>query len=326
MTIHLCIAGHGKRPDGSFDPGATGHITKGEHRYMKEDLFPAMKKFLPEGHKVIFFSDYNVYAHGDIVSLAKKYGADEITEFHFDAASPSARGGHVIIHKNFKPDKVDLALRDAIKNMVGIRYSHRGHKGISGRNDLANVNRTANAGITYRLVELGFGTNEEDARIMIEEVDEYAKEIVEALTGSVVDKEPKKKETPKKKTTTKKKSTTKSNGKSKANLVVDGYWGKQTTRALQRYFGTPVDGEIWGQHKGNQAAQAITGGVKYGPPYGSPVIEALQKHVGAKADGVLGPQTVRALQRHLKTPVDGEIWKPSTMVKAMQKRLNGGDL
>lgn len=114
--------------------------------------------------------------------------------------------------------------------------------------------------------------------------------------------------------------------KPKANLVVDGYWGKQTTRALQRRFKTPVDGEIWGQYKGNQAARAITGGVKYGPPYGSPVIKALQRHVGAKADGVLGPQTVRALQRHLKTPIDGEIWKPSTMVKEMQRRLNAGTL
>lgn len=48
MTKYLLIAGHGRQRDGSFDPGATGFITKGEHKYMRDDLFPAMKKFLPK--------------------------------------------------------------------------------------------------------------------------------------------------------------------------------------------------------------------------------------------------------------------------------------
>lgn len=110
----------------------------------------------------------------------------------------------------------------------------------------------------------------------------------------------------------------------KANLKVDGYWGKSTTKALQKYFGTPVDGEIWGQYK-NEVATAITGGVKYGKG-GSPVIKALQKRVGAKQDGVLGKETIRKLQAHLKTPVDGELWSPSKVIKELQRRLNNGTL
>src|SRR5699024_8376604 len=177
----LVIAGHGKRKNGTFDPGAAGLISKGEHRYVKEDLFPAMRKFLPKNHNVVFFDEYNVYSYGNIVSLAKKYNASQITEVHFDAASAAASGGHVIVYSGYSPDKMDLALRDVIDKMVGVRYSHRNHKGISGRNNLANVNRTANAGITYRLIELGFGTNKNDAKVLTEDVEAYAKELVKAI-------------------------------------------------------------------------------------------------------------------------------------------------
>lgn len=187
---HLVIAGHGKRKDGTFDTGAIGFISKGEHRYVAEDLFPAMKKFLPPNHTVVFFDKYNVYDYGNIAALAKQYKATEVTEIHYDSASATASGGHVIIHSDYSPDKIDLALRDAIDKMVGVRFSHRNHFGISGRSDLANVNRMKNAGITYRLIELGFCTNSKDARIMTENVEEYAKELVKAITGTNNDKAP----------------------------------------------------------------------------------------------------------------------------------------
>lgn len=180
---HLCIAGHGILANGRFDPGATGIITKGEHRYMKEDLFPAIKRHLPKGHNIVFFDSYSVVSRGNLAALVKQYNADQVTEFHYDAAGSTARGGHVIIHSAYSPDKTDLALRDVIKSMVGVRYSHKGYSGISGRSNLGNVNRARNAGITYRLIELGFGTNRTDADIMVNQVDEYAKAIVKAITG-----------------------------------------------------------------------------------------------------------------------------------------------
>src|SRR5699024_9815419 len=65
-----------------------------------------------------------------------------------------------------------------------------GHSGISGRNNLANVNRTKNAGITYRLVELGFGTNKDNAKVLTEDVETYAKRLVKTLTGTTNDKKP----------------------------------------------------------------------------------------------------------------------------------------
>lgn len=187
--VHLVIAGHGKQRNGTFDPGATGYIKKGEHKYVVEDLFPAIRKHLPKGHDVVLFSKYKVSNYGNIAALAKEYKASQITEIHFDAAAAeSARGGHVIVHKSFAPDKTDLALRDAIKKMVGVRYSHKGHEGISGRDNLYNVNAAAKAGITYRLIELGFGTNKQDSDILTKQVDQYAKELVKAITGKVNDK------------------------------------------------------------------------------------------------------------------------------------------
>src|SRR5690625_4700892 len=190
VLSHLFIAGHGKQKDGSFDPGASGYIKKGEHKYVKEDLFPAMKKYVPKGEKVVFFSDHKVNSYGDLVSLAKKHNAKTVTDVQLNTHTldASARCGQVIVHSNYKSDKVDLTLRDAIKKMVGVRYSHKGYDGISGRNNLYNVNVAAQNGVNYRLIELGFGTNKKDADIMVKKVDEYAKELIKAVTGSVASK------------------------------------------------------------------------------------------------------------------------------------------
>ncbi|MUK89166.1 hypothetical protein GMD78_12360 [Ornithinibacillus sp. L9] len=111
--------------------------------------------------------------------------------------------------------------------------------------------------------------------------------------------------------------------KPKANLKVDGYWGPLTTKALQLYLGTPADSIISGQY--NTATTRQISGVHYGKG-GSTVIRALQKLIGAKVDGLIGPETVRKLQQYLGTRVDGVISRPSTMVKGLQRRLNKGNL
>ena len=56
MTV-LCIAGHGKARSGRIDPGATGIITKGEHKYMVENLFPLMKKHVGKEDVVKFLGE-----------------------------------------------------------------------------------------------------------------------------------------------------------------------------------------------------------------------------------------------------------------------------
>lgn len=85
----------------------------------------------------------------------------------------------------------------------------------------------------------------------------------------------------------------------KEYLVVDGYWGAATTKRLQKVLGVTVDGIL-----------------------GKATIRAIQKKVSADPDGILGKETIKGMQKRFNTPVDGIISKPSTMVKAMQRKLN----
>ena len=185
MPTVLLIAGHGlNKNNGYFDPGAQAYVPKGEHRWYAEDVFPAMKKYLPDNADVVFHTAYNVYSHKNLVSLAKSYGSDTIViECHFDAggAAYSKAGGHVIIYSGFEPDALDLRLRDAIKATVGLHPTYA--NGISQRSNLQNVNLAANGGINYRLVEWGMATDKANGTYMVNNVDKIAKAFVEAIYG-----------------------------------------------------------------------------------------------------------------------------------------------
>lgn len=186
MVTKLVIAGHGELLPG-FDPGAIGFVKMGEHKYYEDVFFPAVRKYLPDNSGVVLFSDYNVYDEGNLVNLARKYGKDtQVIEMHFDASdSESANGGHVIIHAAYEPDALDLKLRDWIKKHIGVRYSHKGQAGISGRSELRNCNLAKAGNVNYRLIELGFGTNRKDADIMLTTADVLAKDFVLALCGKI---------------------------------------------------------------------------------------------------------------------------------------------
>ena len=68
--------------------------------------------------------------------------------------------------------------------------------------------------------------------------------------------------------------------------------------ALQNYFGTYADGEIWHQWAPNVNRNgALTSGwMCDGTAKGSPVIRALQNILGVTADGIIGTDTIMALQ------------------------------
>lgn len=83
----------------------------------------------------------------------------------------------------------------------------------------------------------------------------------------------------------------------KPPLIVDGVWGRNTTRALQRWVGVSDDGQI-----------------------GVDTRKALQRKLGMKADGNWARVTRRDLQRALGVSVDGD-WGPIT-IRALQRRLN----
>lgn|SRR5699024_8929955 len=115
----------------------------------------------------------------------------------------------------------------------------------------------------------------------------------------------------------------KSSGKKTSNMSIDGKWGVDVTKGLQRVFGTPVDGKLSGQSS-NPVTRALYSNTASFGSGGSVVIRAMQKKLGVTADGLLGPATIRALQKRMGTPVDGKLSKVSPMVKELQKRLNKG--
>lgn len=106
-------------------------------------------------------------------------------------------------------------------------------------------------------------------------------------------------------------------------LVEDGAWGKATTKALQKHYGTPVDGIISGQPKNNNTRYLFS--ASYGSG-GSMLIRAMQRDLGTPVDGIVSYKStmIKSLQRKYGTPVDGYISYPSTLIKEMQKRLNNG--
>lgn len=110
-------------------------------------------------------------------------------------------------------------------------------------------------------------------------------------------------------------------------LVVDGLWGPATTRRAQEVFGTPKDGIVSNQY----LAYRINNPGLLDSSFeweqvprreGSALIKAIQKKIGVRQDGFIGPQTIKAMQSWLGTPVDGRVDNPSAMVKAFQRWLN----
>ena len=186
IKTHLIVAGHGGN-----DPGAIGNGTN-ERDFVRNHIVDRVAKYInaTDGHKaVIYDKKRNMYVDtqrpGGGMYDAKKKGYSTVTEYHLDAASASARGGHVIVYSGFAPDKIDLGIRDALQKYVGIRYTHKGHSGISGRNNLLQVNVAANIGVNYRLVELGFITNKADFQAINKNVEALCKAMANAITGGV---------------------------------------------------------------------------------------------------------------------------------------------
>lgn len=167
MAHLLVIAGHG-----AGDSGAVGHgYTEAERvRYLASRL-----AVLGGNNVTIADTNRNWYADKGISSLniPKSY---EILELHMDSASASAKGGHVIIKQGYNPDQYDKALA----NFIGSFFPGRANT-IVGRAKLANANRSAAKGYSYRLLENGFISNKDDLTKFNNQIDELARGILSAF-------------------------------------------------------------------------------------------------------------------------------------------------
>ena len=108
-------------------------------------------------------------------------------------------------------------------------------------------------------------------------------------------------------------------------IDVDGKWGTDTTTKAQEVFGTTVDGIVTDQYKCYEKENPGLFAFEWlnNPSnYGSELIRAIQKKVGANVDGHIGPETIKKMQKYFGTIQDGYISNPSDVVKAFQRWLN----
>ena len=309
MAHIFIIAGHG---DG--DPGASGN---GYKEY--ERVRALAKKIKAYGGNNVTVGDTSRDWYKDnlisSLNISKNW---QIVELHMDGASASsARGGHVIINSTYDPDKYDKALAEFISDILPGRSST-----IVKRSDLANPKRAAAKGYPYRLLECGFITNAQDVKIFNGQMDDIAKGILSAFgikaSGSAVGTSKPAESKPAASTSKPAASESKTE-----QLKVDGWWGKDTTKRLQRIFKTPVDGIVSNQDPAQKKylLRADSGSWDFkGTGNGSDLIGAMQRYVGEKDDGFMGAKTIKAWQKKLGVTVDGYMGENT--VKKLQQWIN----
>ena len=289
------MAGHG-----AGDPGACAN------GYQEAERVRALGERVKAygGSNVVYLDPSINYYASKAISRLSIPSDGCILEAHMDSASASDRGGHVIIKSGYNADAYD----NALANMLSRRLPGRAQM-IVGRGDLANPKRAAAKGFNYRLVEFGFITNTTDLNIFNTQMDEIAKEVVQCfqITPS---------SNPGKPAT----SSPVSGGK----VTVDGWWGKKTTLALQHIFKTGYyDGIVSNQDPAQKIylLRADSGSWDFaGMGNGSDLIGAMQRKVGVKDDGFMGPTTIKAWQRFLGVTVDG--YMGVNTVTALQNWIN----
>lgn len=161
------IPGHG-----AGDPGACGNGYQEAERVRK--LAQRIKDL---GGDNVILADFkrNYYADNGISKLTLDKDT-QIVELHMDSATASARGAHVIINAKYNADKYDKALASAMSQLFPGRAET-----IVKRSDLANVNRAAAKGYSYRLIECGFISNAQDVKIFNDHMDGMAQIILKCF-------------------------------------------------------------------------------------------------------------------------------------------------
>lgn len=167
MARLYVIAGHG-----AGDPGACAHGCSEAERVRA--LASRMEALGGDAVEVLDTSR-NWYADNGISSLSLPSGA-QMVELHMDSAGSGARGGHVVINGRYSADEYDRALADFISGFFPGRS-----RPVVGRTDLANPNRAAARGISYRLLECCFISSWEDLQRFNGNLDAVARGILGAF-------------------------------------------------------------------------------------------------------------------------------------------------
>lgn len=167
MAELAIIAGHG-----AGDPGACAN---GYSEAERVRALAARIGALGGSRVTVLDTSRNWYADGGVSSLSLP-ASTQLLELHMDSASPSARGGHVIVNGRYPADSYD----EALASFIGAFMPGRA-QALVGRTDLANSNRAAARGYSYRLLECGFITNAGDLGRFNSETDALARGILGAF-------------------------------------------------------------------------------------------------------------------------------------------------
>ncbi|KKB34658.1 N-acetylmuramoyl-L-alanine amidase [Bacillus thermotolerans] len=170
MAKNIIVCGHG-----AGDPGAAANGIN-ERDFIRQELAPRIKKYA--GSEVeIYDMSKNCYKETKrgrgIYSLKDK----NVIEFHLDAASSSAKGGHIIFGSGLKADALDERLAGVIKKHFG----WRGNKAFHPRSNLLNANTAKRIGVNYRLVEVCFVTNPSEVAYLKRNIDQVARDFASAI-------------------------------------------------------------------------------------------------------------------------------------------------
>jgi len=124
-----------------------------------------------------------VYNKNQDLYQVQNYGVfqagDEVWEIHFNAAAGAATGTEVLVKAGFSPDQYDNAALAALAKYFP-------NRGIKYRSDLANMNAFAGRGISYRLVEICFISNQNDVNTYQSKFDAIMTDLASAIKGSKV--------------------------------------------------------------------------------------------------------------------------------------------
>lgn len=227
----------------------------------------------------------------NIVSKCNVHKVDLDVSIHLNAG-----GGHGCEVYGYSNNMSGVGARVSANIASALGITNRGFK---VRTNLYVLHRTNSPAI---LIECCFVDSATDKARW--NVDKCAHAIADAIIGNRAASAPQPKPQPK-----------------KVNHV-DGVWGEATTRALQKYLGTVVDGIISHQLVSSEKLLISRFGHTFqfdNTRKGSLCVKALQKKLGVKADGLIGENTIKALQRWLGVPADGVCGKNTTM--ALQKFL-----
>ena len=299
MGIYNVHGGHN-----SIVPGASKYLNEvTEDRKVKNKVIELLRA---AGHTVYDCTDDSGRTQSqnlaNIVAKCNAHSVDYDISIHLNAGGGT--GTEVLYHPTSSKGKAMAeVMSKRVADALGLK-----NRGAKSRSDLYVLKRTKAPAV---LVECCFVDSVTDRDKW--NVDVCAKAIVEAVTGKMVSSG-----------TSSNASSSTPTAQTKADqLKVDGKWGQATTLRLQKIFGTVQDGVVSYQREKYRQLGCYTGWQWVTNPSGaSDLIKAIQRLVGAKVDGWIGPKTIRAMQKYWGTVQDGKISAVSDLVKAMQRWAN----